>query len=238
LECLSVHIIYVMSKKRQDDEIEGPGETDELGAPSVSPDPFAFAGTSATSIHSPFAGGKFAVAGTDTIPEFDAELASVEWVGGPVEANFQLRAWRDAKREYRSLVNGTATNKIETSWSLINQLGLSLVTLFGMSLSGDHTPSLRALLNETLPQRGLCLSEEEPEIYAEVKELAELYEPGKHLNRTKAKRLTNVSMERLSRMIEAVRCTWHWYVQRSNYSPLNSEEFGERYCNIATNTEY
>ena len=152
--------------------------------------------------------------------------------------NLQLRAWRDAKREYHSLRNQTATDPIETTWTLINDLGRSLVTLFGMSIAGGRTPQLRELIAKTLPDRGLRLSEEEPAACDVLTSLISLYEPGKYLNTGRAEALTKIAMEHHARMIEAIRCTWHWYVRRMEFSDLDAKEFGERFADLPTTSEY
>jgi hypothetical protein len=107
-----------------------------------------------------------------------------------------------------------------------------------MSMAGGRTPQLRTFIDETLPNRGLRLSEEEPAVYDVLKKLVSLYEPGKHLNKTKAEALPKLSMEDLTRMMEATRCAWHWYVRRMDFSDLSAEEFGEHFTDLRTKSEY
>jgi hypothetical protein len=144
--------------------------------------------------------------------------------------NLQLTSWKNAKKIYFK-IKGENAPKLEEMISVVNHLGNSLTYLFGANyMEEGHTPSLKKMIDEICPKKGLDLKSDNPDLYKRFCELDEVHKSvSKHFSRGKIPEAKKITKQILNEYMETTRKIWIWFLDKKfegNIPPEQLTEFG------------
>jgi hypothetical protein len=163
------------------------------------------------------------------------QIASAATATASFIVNLQLNDWTEAKAKFFMLRDRTYHWSEATK--IVNLLGNSLTTLFGMNYqSQGRTPPLFAYVENNFYDKGWNLKSDNPELHGRFAELDDLHKDvTKHMDSTKAEKAKQAlaTMHQLARQMETTRLTWIWFLQKragSQAIPADQlAEFQERF---------
>jgi len=152
----------------------------------------------------------------DLIEAEKIAIAATSTALNPFIVNLQLEDWVEAKTKFYNLRDG------EYHWSegtkIVNLLGNSLTTLFGMNNSSQgNMPALLSFVKSNFYCKKWNLKSENPELYQRFIELDDLHKDiTKHMGQNKVEKAKKLlaGKDQLARQMETTRQIWIWFLQK------------------------
>ncbi len=142
-----------------------------------------------------------------------------------VDANPQLKYWIEAKSCYMGKVKDNPKPEPDDLYFIINNLGDSLVNLFGQNYLGKNrkTPSLETFVNSYFPTKGFSLKDKDLIVYKIFNDFIHDYDLTKHPDKSKNDRLSNISKLTVQKYLEATRKIWILFGEYKYQDKMNDD---------------
>jgi len=157
--------------------------------------------------------------------------------GSSVKSNTQLMYWRRAKQQYMTTIRNNPNPSLDDRVFIVNNLGHSLLHLFGQNYRGSasgYTPPLLNFVDSSHYNCGYSLESEDSLLFSHLQDLNDYFNDiSKHLDQSKHEKALSLTKSKIEEFMETTKRVWIWYgnhCYKNQIPPDQLVEFRDTFC--------